>query len=213
MPKYPCAGIILAGGLSRRMAGQNKALLSLGDQPIIERQVALFQKLFDQVILVTNQPLDFVFWECTIVSDLLSVRSSLTGIHAGLFYTRPSHAFITACDMPFLKTEMIQLLVQELEPKWDVIVPVTSDGYQPLCAVYSKRCLKVIEEQFKKGDMKISKLFSKVKVRKIAEETLRQIDPDLISFFNINNQADLTLFKKMRSSFAEGQSKPGRCQL
>lgn len=52
--------------------------------------------------------------------------------------------------------------------------------------------------------MKISKLFSKVKVKKIAEETLRKIDPDLISFFNINNQADLTLFKKMRKSFAEG---------
>jgi molybdopterin-guanine dinucleotide biosynthesis protein A len=204
MMKYPCAGIILAGGLSRRMAGQNKALLPVGDQPIVERQVTLFQELFDQVILVTNQPLDFVSWECTIVSDLLSVRSSLTGIHAGLFYTQSSHAFITACDMPFLKTEMIRLLVQELEPKWDVIVPVTREGYQPLCAVYSKRCLKVIEEQVKKGDMKISKFFSKVKVKKIAEETLRQIDPDLISFFNINNQADLTLFKKMRSSFAEG---------
>ena len=101
---------------------------------------------------------------------------------------------------------MIQLVVQELEPEWDVIVPVTREGYQPLCAVYSKRCLKVIEEQFKKGDMKISKLFSKVKVRKIAEETLKQIDPDLISFFNINNQTDLTLFKKMRSSLAEGYS-------
>ena len=207
MLKYPCAGIILAGGLNRRMAGQNKALLSVGDQPIVGRQVALFQEMFDQVILVTNQPLDFVSWECAIVSDLLPVRSSLTGIYTGLFYTRLSHAFITACDMPFLKTEMIQVLVQELEPKWDVIVPVTGDGYQPLCAVYSKRCLKVIEEQLTKGDLKISRMYSRLKIKKIPEEILRKIDPDLISFFNINIQADLTLSQNMGRSFADGRSK------
>ena len=140
--KYPYAGIILAGGMNRRMEGRNKALLSVGDQSIVDRQIELFEDLFEQVILVTNQPLEFVAWECLIVSDLLSVRSSMSGIHAGLFYTRSSHAFITACDMPFLKKEMIQLLMQNLEPKWDVIVPVTKEGYQPLCAVYSKRCLK-----------------------------------------------------------------------
>lgn len=207
MSKYPCAGIILAGGLNRRMAGQNKAFLSVGDRSIIGRQIELFQDLFEQVILVTNRPLEFCSWETlTIVSDLLPVRSSLTGVHAGLFYTKPSHAFIAACDMPFLKKEMILLLLQEIELKWDTIVPVTKEGYQPLCAVYSKRCLKPIEEQLTKGEMKISKLFSRVKAKKIPEETLRRVDPDLISFFNINTQEDLAVSQKMRDSLADGQS-------
>jgi molybdopterin-guanine dinucleotide biosynthesis protein A len=204
MSKYPYAGIILAGGLNRRMDGRNKALLSVGDQSIIGRQIELFEELFEQVILVTNQPLEFVSWEGLIVSDLLPVRSSLSGIHAGLFYTRFSHAFIAACDMPFLKREMIQLLIKNLEPKWDVIVPVTKEGYQPLCALYSKRCLKIIEDQVSKGDMKISRLYSKIKVKKIAEESLRQIDPDLISFFNINTQEDLALSQKMRDALTNG---------
>ena len=193
MTKYPCAGIILAGGLNRRMNGRNKALLFVGNQSIIGRQIELFQELFEQVILVTNRPLDFISWDITIVSDLLPFRSSLTGIHAGLFYTRPSHAFITACDMPFLKTEMIHVLLQDFDPKWDVIVPVTREGYQPLCAVYSKRCSKLIEDQLRKGEMKISKLFSKGQVKKIPEDTRKRIDPDLISFFNINTQEDLIL--------------------
>jgi molybdenum cofactor guanylyltransferase len=204
MSKYPCAGIILAGGLNRRMEGRSKALLKVGGQSIVGRQVELFEDLFEQVILVSNQPVEFVAWECMIVSDLLPVRSSLTGVHAGLFYTRSSHAFIAAGDMPFLKREMIQLLMQNLEPRWDVIVPVTQEGYQPLCAVYSKRCLKPIEDQAAKGDLKISKLYSKIKVKKIAEETLRQIDPDLISFFNINTQEDWTLSQKMGVSIADG---------
>jgi molybdenum cofactor guanylyltransferase len=202
--KYPYTGIILAGGMNRRMEGRNKALLSVGDQSIVNRQIDLLGELFEQVILVTNQPLEFVAWECLIVSDLLPVRSSLSGIHAGLYYSRFSHAFITACDMPFLKKEMVQLLIQNLEPKWDVIVPVTKEGYQPLCAVYSQRCLKIIEDQAGKGDLKISKLYSKIKVKRIDEESLRQIDPDLVSFFNINTQEDLALSQKMRAALTNG---------
>jgi molybdenum cofactor guanylyltransferase len=199
--KYPYAGIILAGGMNRRMDGQNKALLVVGNQSIIGRQIDLFQDLFQQVILVTNQPLEFSTWECLIVSDLLSVRGSLTGIHAGLFYTRFSHAFIAASDMPFLKPEMIRLIVQHLEPQWDVVVPVTKEGYQPLCALYSQRCLRAIEDQVMRGTMKISQLYSRVKIKKIPEENLRQVDPDLISFFNINTQEDWTLSQKMRATF------------
>jgi molybdenum cofactor guanylyltransferase len=193
MSKYPCAGIILAGGLNSRMKGQNKALLSVGDRSIMEKQIALFQELFEQVIVVSNHPLELISWGITIVSDLYPVRSSLTGIHSGLFYTRPPHAFITACDMPFLKKEMILVLLRDLDPKRDVIVPVTSEGFQPLCAVYSRRCLHPIEEQLIKGELKISTLFSKLKVKKIPEDILRSVDPELISFFNINTQEDLSL--------------------
>ncbi|MFH0787200.1 MAG: molybdenum cofactor guanylyltransferase [Pseudomonadota bacterium] len=194
--KYPCAGIILAGGLNRRMNGQNKALLSVGDQSIMGRQIELFQELFEQVIVVSNHPLELISWDVTMVSDLYPVRSSLTGIHSGLFYTRPPQAFITACDMPFLKKEMILVLLQDLDPKRDIIVPMTSEGFQPLCAVYSRRCLQPIEEQLNKGEMKISTLFSKVKVKKIPEDILRSVDPDLISFFNINTLEDLTNSQK-----------------
>ncbi len=195
--KYPCAGIILAGGLNRRMNGQNKALLSVGDQFIIERQIELFQELFEQVIVVSNHPLELISWDVTMVSDLYPVRSSLTGIHSGLFYTRPPQAFITACDMPFLKKEMILVLLQDLDPKRDIIVPMTPEGFQPLCAVYSRRCLQPIEEQLNKGEMKISTLFSKVKIKKIPEDILRSVDPDLISFFNINTLEDLTNSQKL----------------
>lgn len=102
---------------------------------------------------------------------------------------------------------MIRLLLQELEPQWDAIVPVTREGYQPLCALYSRRCLKPIEEQLTQEEMKISKLFSRVKVKKIPEEILRQVDPELISFFNINTQEDLAVSQKMRHAFADGRSK------
>jgi len=199
MAKYPYAGIILAGGLNKRMAGKNKALLPVGDHSIVERQINLFQDLFDQVIVVTNHLSEFAAWGITLVSDLLPIRSSLTGIHAGLFYTKSSHAFISACDMPFLKREMIEVVFQAFEPRWDVVVPVTREGFQPLCAIYSRRCIKPIEDQLGRGGLKISKLFSQIKIKTIPEESLRSVDRDLISFFNINTVEDLSRSRKMVS--------------
>lgn len=191
-----CAGIILAGGLNRRMAGQNKALLSIGNQSILGCMAVLFRDLFEQVVLVTNNPMEYLSYDLALVTDLLPIRSSLTGLHSGLFYAQTDRVFCTACDMPFLKKELVQVLLNEADPHWDVIIPRTDEGFQPLCAVYSKRCLKPIEDQLNRGDLKISNFFSRVKVKEIPEADLRAADPELISFFNINTQGDLARFRK-----------------
>jgi molybdopterin-guanine dinucleotide biosynthesis protein A len=81
--------------------------------------------------------------------------------------------------------------LDELEQKWDVVIPVTEQGHQPLCAIYSKRCIKPIERLLENNDPKISNLFSKVRVKEIPEEQLRSADPELVSFFNINTPKDL----------------------
>ena len=195
--KYSCSGIILSGGLNERMAGKNKALLSLGGQTILDRLCNTFQGLFDEVLLVTKDPVQYLSWDFMIVSDLFPLPSSLTGIHAGLFHASSTHAFITACDTPFLRPELIKALLDELEPKWDVIMPVTEQGNQPLCAIYSKRCIKPIERQLKNGDPKILNFFPKIKVKEIPEAELRSADPHLISFFNINTPEDLTASEQM----------------
>ncbi len=195
--KYPCSGIILSGGLNTRMGGKNKAFLSVGNKTIMDRLYKTFQGLFDEVLLVTNNPLQYLSWNLMIVADLFPIRSSLTGIHAGLFHTSAPHAFITACDTPFLKRKLIRALLEEVEPKWDVVIPVTEEGNQPLCAIYSKRCIKPIERQLKNEDPKILKFFPRVNVKEIPEPRLRSADPHLVSFFNINTPEDFTASEKI----------------
>ncbi|MGD9022637.1 MAG: molybdenum cofactor guanylyltransferase [Deltaproteobacteria bacterium] len=192
-----CVGVILSGGLNTRMGGKNKAFLSVGGQAILDRLCHALEGLFHEVLLVSNDPFSYLSYDLQIVSDLFPIRSSLTGIHAGLFHTLTPHAFITACDTPFLKTALIRLLLDELDPKWDVIMPVTQDGHQPLCAIYSKRCIKPIERQLRDGDPRISSFFPKVRVKQITEARLRSADPDLLSFFNINTPEDLAASEKM----------------
>ena len=190
--KYPYSGIILSGGLNTRMGGKDKAFLSVGNKTIMDRLYNTLQGLFDEVLLVTNNPLQYISWDLTIVTDLFPIRSPLTGIHAWLFHASAPHAFITACDTPFLKKKLIMALLEEVEPKWDVVIPVTEEGNQPLCAIYSKRCIKPIERQLKNEEPKIVKFFPRVNVKEIPEARLRSADPHLVSFLNINTPEDFT---------------------
>ena len=184
-------GVILAGGLNTRFSGANKALIQIGGKQILDRIYAVFSNLFEEIILVTNDPVKYIGWDLKIVTDIYPYRSSLTGIHAGIFYSTKSHSFITACDTPFLNKELLEAIICAVEPQIDIVIPETSTGLEPLCAVYSKRCQKPIENQIKKQEFKIDKFFNKVRVKKISDKELRTKDPELTSFFNVNTPSSL----------------------
>jgi len=185
-------GVILAGGLNTRFSGANKALMQIGRKQILDRIYAVFSDVFEEIILVTNDPVKYVGWDLKIVTDIYPYRSSLTGIHAGIFYSTKPHSFITACDTPFLKKELVEAILCAVEPQIDIVIPETSTGLlEPLCAVYSKRCQKPIENQIEKQEFKIDKFFNKVRVKKISDKELRAKDPELTSFFNVNTPSSL----------------------
>jgi molybdopterin-guanine dinucleotide biosynthesis protein A len=97
---------------------------------------------------------------------------------------------VVACDMPFLKKEVIEYLIGKIDNN-DVIIPHLSDGYHPLHAIYSHRCLPFIERLIEKDDLKIINFFMKVRVREIKEKELSQVDPEFNAFININTPEDL----------------------
>ena len=194
---FPCTGVILSGGLNSRFDGKNKALLSVGERRIIDRLLDVFSGLFDEIILVTNHPRYFLKWDLTIVTDIFDLRSSLTGIHTGLFYANNPYAFFSACDTPFLKKELVEILVEQIEEKLDIIMPETTAGFEPLCAIYSKRCLKPAEDHLKANKLKIQWAFRSNRIKNIPENLLRSVDPELRSFFNINTPEDLVRAEAM----------------
>ena len=200
----PCTGVILTGGQNTRFNGKDKAFIHIGQRRVLDRILDIFSDLFDDIILVTNEPIKYLAWDVTLATDIYPVRSSLTGIHAGLFFTANPHAFFTACDMPFLKKEVIKTIIGSIEPGMDVIIPETAAGLEPLCAVYSKNCLKSAEHNLRQHHVKIQQFFKKVRVKKIQEKELRKKDPGLISFFNINTPADLDRAERIEAGEFNG---------
>ena len=197
MTQQTCTGIILAGGESKRLNSVEKSNLLVGGRRIIERMMTVYEKLFHESILVSNRPTTHLEWDAVVVKDIYAKRSSLTGIHSGLFYTKTDHAFIAACDTPFLNTELVKAILQRIEPGIDVVIPRTDAGIEPLCAVYSRRCLQTVQHALEQNNLKIRNLFNKLKVKEISEAVLRKRDSGLVSFFNINTPVDLEQANRM----------------
>ena len=173
------------------MGGRNKAFLHLGGMSFLDRICDAIPGSFVECLLVTRQPALYRNRGLSVVEDIFPVRSALTGIHAGLVNTKAKYAFCTSCDTPLLKKETISVLTDAIEPGFDVIVPASGSYFQPLCAVYSKRCVPFIEDQLRRGDLKTDHLFDRIKLKKIPYENFEASDPYLNSFFNVNTMADL----------------------
>jgi len=189
--------VILSGGLNSRMAGQNKAFLEIGGQPILDRLLDTLEPHFEELLLVTRQPQSYAHVPVRVVVDLYEDRSSLTGIHAGLVNAQTGFVFVAPCDSPFLQPSVIRLLLDTVDPRWDVIVPQMDGYYQPLCAIYSKKCLPAVEAQLDRGDYRIIDFFPQVNVKIVSADQIKAVDPQLLSFININTPEALIASREM----------------
>lgn len=179
--------MILAGGLGTRMGNVRKAFLEVGGLRILDRLLRVYEQLFEEIVIAAREAKPFAAYGLPVVLDRMAARSSLTGIHAGLAAVRAEHAFFAACDVPFLQPGLVRALLDEVRPELDVVTPVKEGGHcEPLCAVYSRRCLPHIQAQLERDDFKIIRFFPQVRVREVPVARLRLHDPELLSFRNLN---------------------------
>jgi molybdopterin-guanine dinucleotide biosynthesis protein A len=180
------SAVILAGGKSSRM-GRNKALLDFQGETLIERLYRILKEAFKEILISANDTETYKFLGAPIVRDIFPHGGTLAGIHASLLLSRGKHCFFVACDMPFLNIELVRHL-NRIVDDYDVVIPESESGLEPLHSFYSRRCVPHIEEQLKRGNLKVIDFFEHVKVRKVSREEVREWDPEELSYFNINTQ-------------------------
>lgn len=181
-------GIILAGGKSSRM-GDDKSFLLCSGKPLIEIVVDKLLHFFKDLIIVTNKPHLYKKYGIRTEPDILKGRGPLGGIYTGLITSLDKYNFIVACDMPFLNQDLIQYMLERING-YDIIIPERSSKLEPLCAVYSKNCLKPIQDELSRNNLKITDFFKQVKVRTITEKETARLNSDKPSFVNINTPQD-----------------------
>ena len=188
--KKDMTGIILAGGKNSRM-GINKAFLEIDGTRLIDNILAVYQKIFSEIIIVTNDPLSYTeFSETLIVTDIYKEKGALGGIYTGLFYSTYDYSFVTACDMPFLNEDFIIYLTGQAG-KHDIIVPELPEGFQPLHAIYSRNCLSHIKKLLIADKLKIAGFYKEVRLLSIPEEKIKPFNKDGRLFLNVNTPEDL----------------------
>jgi len=183
-------GVIQAGGKSMRMGGQPKALLELGGRRIIERVLDAVAPVVDDVLIVTNTPALYAFLGVAMVPDVYPDHGSLGGIFSGLTAAAGEVVFNVACDMPFLHSPVVRLIVARAGEA-DVVIPRVGEQLETMHALYAKACLPHIETRLKAGRFKIVGLFEDVRIVEIPEEEVaRHRAPDVV-FMNVNTPEEL----------------------
>jgi molybdenum cofactor guanylyltransferase len=194
--------VIQAGGQSRRM-GQNKALMPFLEQPLIERVVQRLKHAADEILINTNQPDLFSFLKLAMFPDLIPGKGPLGGLFTALSVAKFPLVAVVACDMPFINP---QLLTHERDllgvDEWDVVLPRSNDGLDPLHAVYRKdACLPAIRLALDEDRLRMVSWIGDVKVREMGIEELLVIDPDLRSFINVNTPDEFRRAEQLEQPF------------
>ena len=190
---YSAAGIILAGGHSKRM-GQDKALLPCPDNqqlPFVGQLATRLLSACKEVLLVVRDRSQVALYtrhvpfSVRIVTDHVPDTGPLMGLYSGLCAMQSSHALITAVDTPFLEISMISFLISKSIDN-QLVIPIVDKFPQVLLAVYPRTLLPVIEARLQAGRRDPRALLQVAEVHFLEEEQLRAVDPQLRSFVNIN---------------------------
>lgn len=181
-------GFVLAGGKSSRM-GEDKAFLNFGGQTLLDHALGVMGEVCGRVAVV-GDPVRFAKYG-SVVNDIFTGCGPLGGIHAALSSSAAELNLILAVDMPFVTAELLGFLLGVAENvDATFTVPRTSQGLQPLCAVYRRDFCSVAEQALRAGNYKIDAAFSGVAVRVIDEEELGAAGFSAESFFNVNTPQD-----------------------
>lgn len=184
----PVTGLILCGGRSRRM-GRQKAFLPYGGTTIVQHLLSMATEMFNEVYLVTNEPEDFAHVCEAVVKDILPHRGPLGGILSGLLVATNPYAFVIACDMPLLTPRLIRQMAAKRHDT-DVLVLSHPGGIEPLLGLYSKNCIRPLEESLFAGQPNIHDFLSGLNVRVFEYRCNIQSASELPPYFNMNTPGD-----------------------
>jgi len=172
--------VILAGGKSSRM-GSDKAFLNLGTDTMIGELISRLKKTFTEIIIIAEDVKKYERFGLEVFGDILPDKGPLGGIYTALMRSGTFSNFIFACDAPFVDLDLIRYMIDKAEGA-DIVVPRHDGVFEPLCAIYSKRCIEPIEKRFVADDLKVTGFFPEVNVD--------SVDADGRIFTNINTRDD-----------------------
>lgn len=138
------SGVILAGGKGTRMGGLSKALLTVGGSALIERQLAVMERVCGDIVIAANdagQLAALVGGRCPIVPDVYPECGPLAGMHAAFPRCAQDAIWVVGCDMPFLSGRAaLDMLDVWRRERADAVVPADAESrLHPLHGIFARR--------------------------------------------------------------------------
>ncbi len=208
--KGPCHGFVLVGGKSSRM-GQDKALLEWNSRPLALHLAEAVARATSGVALVGSHE-RYGSLGLPVIEDVIPGKGPLSGIHAVLKATESPLNLVVGCDMPFLNYPFLKYLVRTaLVSEAQVIVPESPEfGFEPLCAVYNRDMLPAVEQVLEEGLYKLSRLYERARVRRLAAAEWQPYDAHGLLFENVNTQQELENARRQWESLTQAAAARAR---
>lgn len=197
---------ILAGGKATRFSGIEKARLEIGGKTILERILDSLAspKVFDTVYLLIGdkseedfKPLPEIPVKMFFLKDKIPGEGPLGGLLTVFEFSKNSHVFLSAGDMPFPSRDLMIKLYESITEGYLISVAESKKGVEPLFGWYSSDLYKDVFEAVMRKDLKVVTIFNEKNVHVLPlSETEKICDPE-VCFFNINTKADYELAKNL----------------
>jgi molybdopterin-guanine dinucleotide biosynthesis protein A len=192
------SAVILAGGFSRRF-GRDKGLVVLAGKPLILHVIDRVSKVVDEVLVVVsseeqkNKFETILKEKANLVIDKDNSQSPLVGATTGFETANSEYSLLLPCDTPLVSTQIVQFLLDMCVNR-SAAIPKWPGGYiEPLQAVYhTESALTAAKTALKQGKMNMQSMIDNLRgVRYVSTMVLEQMEPDLLTFFNVNTPQDL----------------------
>jgi molybdopterin-guanine dinucleotide biosynthesis protein A len=191
----PTPGVLLAGGLARRMGGGDKPMRQIGGRTILERVIARLAPQCDSLILNANgDPARFASFGLPVIADTVKdFPGPLAGILAALDWAaanRPDVAWVlsAAADCPFLPRDLVSRLHQaRAEEDAQLAVAASDDQSHPVIGLWSVSLREELRHALVVEDIrKIDRWTAHYRLATVTWPTT-PLDP----FFNANTMDDI----------------------
>jgi molybdopterin-guanine dinucleotide biosynthesis protein A len=157
-------GVILAGGMGRRMQGRDKGLVELDGLPMIHWVLARLRPQVDTVLINANRNQDvYAGLGCRVVGDPTGdYRGPLAGMASGMQAAATSFVAVVPCDSPLLPHDLVARLVErQRETGADIVVAHDGERLHPVFCLLRSRLLDSVMEYLGDGERKIDRWFER----------------------------------------------------
>ncbi len=195
MARPAITGVVLAGGLGRRMGGVDKGLQLLNGRSLVGHIIDRLAPQVSELLINANQNDErYAAFGHRVVPDAIpGFAGPLAGLHAALAVATHPLVATAPCDSPFLPADLVLRLFQALTAaNADLAVARTGDQMHPVFCLCQRTLLPQLTDFLARGERKMALWHAELKVAVVA------FDDQAAAFENINTRAELGRFETNR---------------
>jgi molybdenum cofactor guanylyltransferase len=177
-----------------------KAFAEVSGRPVINIIADKFTGLFDETIIISNEPELFEHLGLQVYTDVYPRMGPVSGIHSGLYHSHNNNVFVLGCDVPFINMDLVAYMVNNIGD-YDSVVPEIDSYLQPLAAVYSRKCLPILTACLQEDRVKLVRIFEELNALVLGRDELEKFGIVEEIFLNVNDIEALNFAAKIAGRY------------